>query len=69
MDIAGTIKRVVKIQRVTHSRIDQGRLGRWHASAEQPHTALFAPSPVFHYAGQLGDTWSHAAPQRCAQRI
>ena len=69
MNIASAIKRIVKIERVSHGGIHQRRLRRRYASAEQPHTALGAPATVCDDTTELGDAWSHAATQGRAKRI
>ena len=63
------IVRVVEVQRMPHTRVQQGRLGCRQAAAAQQDPALLAPTPVIRHLEQRIDPWRSAATEHAAERV
>jgi hypothetical protein len=69
MDGTPGVQRVIEIQRMTHTGIQQCGLWRRQASAPQQHTAFLTPSPPGDHRKELVDPRRAAAAKHAAKRI
>jgi hypothetical protein len=69
MDRAAGVERVVEIQRMTHTRVQQCCLGRGQADAAQQHAAFGRSAPARDHGEQLADPGRTAAAEHAAEGV